>query len=63
MKNKLRLLITLLTLSLSIVGIAQTDQVARVELSLDEEWDDFFVVPMKDKGIMLGSFGDRERIY
>jgi hypothetical protein len=39
---------------------AQTEQIGRVEVSLEDEWGDFFVIPMKENGVILGSFGDKE---
>lgn len=41
-------------------SFSQSDQLDRIEINLEEDWEDFFVVPMQDKGIILGSFGEKK---
>lgn len=51
-------IVFLLSLSTTFLN-AQTDQIGRVEVSLEDEWGDFFVIPMKEYGVILGSFGTK----
>jgi len=60
MKHKLAALL-FFTFLIYISGFSQTDQIGRIEIDLSDEWDDFFVVPMQDKGIILGSFGEKDK--
>jgi len=59
MKYKIIALLIITTL-VNLPGYSQTEQIGRIEIDLADEWDDFFVVPMKDKGIILGSFGEKD---
>jgi hypothetical protein len=59
MKHKLAALL-FFTFLIYVSGFSQTDQIGRIEIDLSDEWGDFFVIPMQDKGIILGSFGEKD---
>ena len=58
MKGKY-LLVLLMFLITSVYNVSAQDE-NRVEFDLEEDYDDFFVVPLDKNGVLLASFGPKE---
>jgi hypothetical protein len=58
MKGKY-LLVLLMFLVTNVFNVAAQDE-NRVEFDLEEDYDDFFVVPLDKNGVLLASFGEKE---